>query len=419
VLVFKGGAAVFQFLLLVLTARWFGVAFRGEVALFNASLQLLVLLVGFAGGVSIAFLAARDPDRESLVRLVGTAWGACVLLPPIALVVARGLGWQSGPHVGVLAAVAVLQGMLVVNVAVLLAGRAVWQAGLLEFLRPFALVALAAAVRALRGFQSPDEFYLVWLVASGLAFVASLPFVVAHHRALPSRTAGPPRPWRSLVRDLLANGSLAQAGNVAQFLNYRWLFFAIERHAGLAAVGLFSTAVAFAEVMWIPVNSLAALALNRVTREPAAATTRAFVLRLVRLALLAMGAAALLGTLLPMGFVTALLGRDFAGVRALFLQLLPGVVPMGVATIAGSYHAGHGRYGVNLTAALFGLAVTAPGFFLVIPRLGVPGAVLAMNLSYAVTALALLVPMLRRERVRVTELLPRPVDLAGSAPGRR
>ena len=58
----KGTATALQVLLLVLTARWFGVAVRGEIALFNAAVNLLVLAVGFTGGPSIVFLAARDPS---------------------------------------------------------------------------------------------------------------------------------------------------------------------------------------------------------------------------------------------------------------------------------------------------------------------------------------------------------------------
>jgi O-antigen/teichoic acid export membrane protein len=410
-LAFKGAAAALQFVLLVLTARWFGVVFRGEFALFNATVNLIVLGVGFTGGSSIVFLAAREPNQRHLRRLVAVSYAFCVLVPVVLVFAASRLGAPLGHHAALVALVAVMNAAVVVNVCVLLAGHAVWQAGLLDFLRPFAVVALAATVAATRGFRSPDEFYVVWAIASVAAFVLSLPLVLLHHARLAPRGDSPAAPLGQVVRQLVGFGSLAQASNVVQFLNYRSLYFALERHAGLAAVGLFSTAVALAEVLWIPANSLAALALNRVSRAPDADGTRAFVMRLLRLAFVAMIVAATAATIVPIDGITALLGRDFGDVRGLLVRLLPGVVAIGVSLVASAYHAGHGLYGRNLVAALAGLALTAIGYALWIPHQGLDGAVLAMNASYIATSACLLVWLARRERVRPGELVPRAADL--------
>jgi O-antigen/teichoic acid export membrane protein len=410
-LAFKGAAAALQFVLLVLTARWFGVVFRGEFALFNATVNLVVLSVGFTGGSSIVFLAAREPNQRHLRRLVAVSWAFCVIVPVALVVAALGLDAPLGRHAPLVTLVAVMNALLVVNVCVLLAGHAVWQAGLLDFLRPFAVVALAAAVAATRGFRSPDEFYVVWAIASVAAFVLSLPLVLAHHARLAPRSDAPPAPLTHVVRQLVTFGSLAQASNVVQFLNYRSLYFALERHAGLAAVGLFSTAVALAEVLWIPANSLAALALNRVSRAPDDPGTRPFVMRLMRLAVAAMATAAIAAAVVPIDGITALLGRDFGEVRGLLVRLLPGVVAIGVSLVASAYHAGHGLYLRNLLAALAGLLLTAVGFALWIPRAGLDGAVLAMNGSYLATSLWLIVGLARRERVGLGEWMPRAADL--------
>jgi O-antigen/teichoic acid export membrane protein len=379
VLALKGGAAALQFVLLVLTARWFGVEFRGEIALFNATVNLIV---------SYAF---------------------AVTVPVVIALGAAVLGVSLGHEAPLVVLVSVLYSLLVVHTCVLLAGREVWQATLLEFLRPFAIVGLAGALALTRGFRSPKEFYLVWGTAAVLAFAMSLPFMVAHLRRL--EPGGPPPPLREVLRQLVSFGSMAQLSNVVQFMNYRLLYFALERHAGLAAVGLFSTAVSLAEVLWIPANSRAALALNRVSRESQAPGTRAFVLRLTRLALVAMLGAAVVAALVPVDGIMALLGRDFADVRSQLVRLLPGVVVLGVSLIASAYHAGHGLYARNLIAALAGLAVTLAGFAMLVPAAGATGALVTMNLSYLVTSTWLLVGFLRRERATFGELMPRIGDL--------
>ena len=418
VLGLKSGAALFQFLLLVLTARWFGVAVRGEIALFNASVQLVVLVAGFFAGSSIVFLAAREPSRPYLVRLLAASYSTCVLVPVTIALGAAVFGRSLGTETPLLVLVAAMTALLVVNVCVLLAGHEVWQATLVEFLRPFALVALAAAVAVTRGFRSPREFYVLWGVAAVASFALSLPLLAAHHRRLARDWVGPAASLAAVARQLAGHGVVAQASNVVQFLNYRALYFALERHAGLAVVGLFSTAVAFAEVLWLPANSLAALVMNRVSRAGGAPATRAFVMRVARLALLAMLAAAVVAAWLPVGAITALLGRDFGDVHGLLLRLLPGIVALGVSLIASAYHAGHGLFWRNLAASLAGLAVTLVGFAWLVPNLGATGAVLAMNASYLATSLWLLVSFLRRERVAAGELLPRAADLR-TGPGER
>ncbi len=411
VLAFKTGAAASQFALLVMTARLFGVTFRGEIAIFGATINLLVLVVGFTGGASIVYLAANDASRRHLRQLLAASYAFCVAVPLVVALGAAAIGRTLGPQTPLVVCVSALQAMLLVNTYVLTAGRAVWQASLLEFLRPFAIVAIGAGVAVTRGYRSPAEFYAVWGAAAVLSLALSLPFLAAHYRALaPERSDGERSTFAGVARRLVGLGSLAQASNVVQFLNYRSLFFGLERHAGLAAVGLFSTAVSLAEVLWIPANSIAALTLNRVSRAARESATRAFVLRMARLALLAMCVAAAVAAVVPVGGLTALLGRDFGGVRALLLQLLPGVVALGLSLVASSYNAGHALYWRNLSAALAGLCLTLLGHFVLIPRFGAGGAVLAMNLSYVATTTVLLVGFLVRERATPFDLLPRPSD---------
>ena len=411
VLLLKGAAPPLQFLLLVLTARWFGVAVRGEIALFSAAVNLFVLLVGFTGGSSIVYLASRDPSRALLGRILDWSYTFCLVVPVVLAAAAIWMGRPVSLEMPLVVWVAVMNALQVVHVCVMMSGHAVWQATLLEFLRPFTLVALALLVASMRGFRAPGEFFVVWAVAATLAFLLSLPLLVAHVRRLPPQGAGATPSPRRVLRDLLGYGFLAQASNFTQFLNYRGLFFALERHVSVTAVGVFSTAVSFAEILWIPANSLAAVTLNRVSREGAAQKTRPFVLRMARLALVATAGAASLIALVPRGWITGLLGPDFGAVRGQLLGLLPGVMAIGISVIASAYHAGHGLYRANLIAALAGLVPTLLGMWVLVPGLGPKGATIAMNASYLATAACLIWSLARRERVRPGELVPRPEDL--------
>lgn len=412
ILGFKAGAALSQFVLLVLTARWFGVEFRGELAIFAATVQLLVLVVGFFAGSSLVYLAAREPTRSYLTRLLAASYAACVALPIALALGATALEIPLGREPALLVLTSILYGLLTVNACVLLAGQEAWRAALVEFLRPFVLVAVAVAVATTRGYREPREFYALWAASSVLSFLLTLPFLVAHTRRLAPMGPGQGTSWMGILRQLTGYGLMAQTGNLVQYLNYRALYFAIERHSGLAAVGLFSTAVSMAEALWLPTGSLAALTLNRVSRVAGSPETRWFVLRLTRVALVAMAVAAAAMLWLPAAAITEMFGRDFTGVRVLLVWLLPGIVALGVSQVAAAYHAGHGRYERNLVAALAGLAVTLAGFVWLVPGLGTSGALVTMNASYIVTGGWVLAVFFRSEHVSPNELRPRIADFA-------
>lgn len=399
VLALKVATAAAQFVLLVATANWFGVEFRGTFALFGAGVQFVALLTGFLGSVSLGFLAARDANRRDVLVLMTLTTVTAVALPVAVLAPA----WLAGtdplaPHRVVVAVAAALSA---VEAGVLLSGRSAWRSSLVEFLRPGLLLALAAGVVVLRGFREPREFFVVWSVAAVLSVLLPLPLLVEHLRALP-RTGAVTRPVSGLVRDLLRYGFTAQSSNLVQFLNYRSLFFALERHVGLAGVGVFSTAVSFAEMLWLPASSLASSTLNRIARG-VDADARALVLGNMRRAWVATAACALVAALVPTSWVTGLLGDDFAAVRQVLVALVPGVVALGATQIASAANAGRGAYGWNILAALAGLGLTGIGFLVLVPRAGMTGALVAMNASYLATSLVLIVHLARTQHVRAGE----------------
>ena len=92
VLALKVATAAAQFVLLVVTANWFGVEFRGTFALFGAGVQFVALLTGFLGSVSLGFLAARDANRRDVLVLMTLTTVTAVALPVAVLAPA----WLAG-----------------------------------------------------------------------------------------------------------------------------------------------------------------------------------------------------------------------------------------------------------------------------------------------------------------------------------
>ena len=101
-----------------------------------------------------------------------------------------------------------------------------------------------------------------------------------------------------------------------------------------------------------------------------------------RLTLLATAGAVLVLAAVPASWLAAVFGPEFGAARSVILALAPGVFINGAGMQASSYFSGTARYGVNNRAALLGLVVTVPSCLLLVPRLGMVGAALAMSASY-------------------------------------
>ena len=173
------------------------------------------------------------------------------------------------------------------------------------------------------------------------------------------------------------------AVQVINLLSYRVELFILDRHAGLAEIGIYSVAMQAAEAMWL----LSATVANAVT-APAIHDDEAAAARLVRRAgLRALGLTAAVGAVVGLAAPLVLplvLGEAFEGsVRPLVL-LLPGIVfyaPVSVLVVYLSVR--HGRPRLSVFVSLVGMAVTLGLAVVLIPRHGVSGAAVASTLGYA------------------------------------
>jgi len=186
-----------------------------------------------------------------------------------------------------------------------------------------------------------------------------------------------------VARSLAVLAAGMGAVQVINLLSYRIELFILDRHAGLAEIGIYSVAMQAAEAMWL----LSAAVANAVTapaihdEEPAAA-------RLVRRAGLralglTAGVAALVGLVAPF-VLPVVLGDAFEDAVRPLLLLLPGVVlyaPVSVLVVYLSVR--HGRPRLSVIVSLVGMAVTLGLALVLIPRHGLAGAAVASTLGYA------------------------------------
>ena len=363
-----------SFAVVWLTARYLGAAGRGQVSLFFTDMSGLVLLAGLVGGSSLIYLVPRRnvwhlllPAYGWAAAVSGAGAGAVGLLRPVSFDYALHLG-----------GVTLVQVLLSINVFLLLGRQRERAYNVLTTTQAALLAgALALAFGPLQ-WLSVTAYYYANYVAYGVPWLVSTALLLRLPDAWGSRRAR----RRAAARELARHSRGAHLSNLLAFANYRFGYYAVAYLADARALGILSVGVALAEAIWLIPRSTALIQYVALVNAADKREQTYAAFRGSRLTLLATAGAVLVLAAVPASWLAAVFGPEFGAARSVILALAPGVFINGAGMQASSYFSGTARYGVNNRAALLGLVVTVPSCLLLVPRLGMVGAALAMSASY-------------------------------------
>ncbi len=195
---------------------------------------------------------------------------------------------------------------------------------------------------------------------------------------------------RTALRATLAYGLRGYPGTLLQYFNYRLDTFLVNYFVGAAQVGLYSVAVALAELLWYLPNAVGFVILPKAAGSDARAmnrfTPRVFALTL---GLTASGGVGL--ALLGPWLIRWLYSSAFNAAYPALLWLLPGVVLLGGGKVLANEIAGRGYPHYNSISSGASLLATVILDVLLIPRFGIVGAAQASTISYSLGFLLILI----------------------------
>lgn len=209
-----------------------------------------------------------------------------------------------------------------------------------------------------------------------------------------------------VLRPLLGLGLRGHIGNVVQTFNYRLDALLVQSFLGQAAVGLYSTGVSLAELIWYMPNAVGAALLPQIAATRDSSTTP----RIARLTLLLTIVSAI-GLLLVTWPALWLLRPAYLPAIAPMALLLVGVSALSLHKVLASDLAGRGMPQFSSITSSIALIVTIVADLVLIPRLGIIGAALASTLAYSTQTVLLTAIYIRRVGVPLVELvIPRGDD---------
>jgi O-antigen/teichoic acid export membrane protein len=227
-------------------------------------------------------------------------------------------------------------------------------------------------------------FAVVVAVVIGAALATVLSAVAAgRHRELPDDLAG--QADATWLRQQLHYGARDHLGNVVQFLNYRLDQFLVASIVNVTALGVYSVAVAVAELLWVFPQAAGAVIFSKSSRGTADEMNR-FTPKVFAASVVVTVAAGLVLIVVGRPLITRLFGSGFDRAYTAMLLLLPGAVLLGPAKVLTNELAGRGLPGYNSMAAAVGMVLTIALDVALIPRWGINGAAVASSASYGVVA---------------------------------
>jgi O-antigen/teichoic acid export membrane protein len=238
---------------------------------------------------------------------------------------------------------------------------------------------------------------IAWLGSNIFALVINLWYVRADIRftlTFPAR----------MLKPLASYGLKNYVTNLLTFFNLRLDTFFVNFFSGTSMVGLYSTGVSTAELVWYVPNAIGSALFPKSStmgKENAARVTAQISRQIVVVSSVLIIAAAFLGSF----FIPLLYGPDFRAAVLPFLWLLPGIFGISIIKIIASNLGGIGKPEYASYTAAITLGATIILDFILIPGYSIVGAAIASSISYLLSA-GLLIGWFHKEtRIPYSEVL--------------
>jgi O-antigen/teichoic acid export membrane protein len=241
----------------------------------------------------------------------------------------------------------------------------------------FSSVVIAAATMiVLFAISAPDEYVYRASIAAGM-----VPSLIAILLIMARGSASRNSSKQDRVR-LIRFGAKSHLGGVLQSLNFRLDSYLLAVLLGVYAVGVYSVAVAVAELLLVLPIAMQGLVMHRASQSDSALTAQFS--RLISTSALLGGA--FLALAAPF-LVPLLYGRAFEPAIPVLILLVPGIWSLTMWTTLTNDLIGRGYPGVKSVSASVGLATTLIVGFVAIPAAGILGAAVTSSLAYTISFL--------------------------------
>ena len=397
----KGITAISNFVTVILTSAYLGAAVRGEIALLLLSVNIVNLFQVILGGPVIAFLAPKHSVRSifSIAFVWNFGFGFLISMLLVAL------DLISGELFNYLVIISIIQGMISIFQNTLIGKKEITKQNILEIIRAVTVMGLISFLLVIQSIEDVSYVYLTYIIANSLVtlvgFIFIFPYLI---------NAIPTDPILSLFRKMLRFGLQVQFNNISQIINYRFVYYLIEKWKGLEALGVFSVAVSIGEAAWVICRSIGTFQMSQLVNEKDPEKQRNFTILMAKLSITLTSLAVIILLLLPIDFYTYIFGEDFIELKSILLYFSGGILFLSFFTIFNHHYTATDRNIENIKSSLLGNIVTILAGLACVHFLSIQGGALTYTIANLAMLSFLWIKFNKQHNAKFSDFIPKPSD---------
>lgn len=210
---------------------------------------------------------------------------------------------------------------------------------------------------------------------------------------------------RETIREMFKFGTIIQLSTLVSMLNKRLSFLIIRGFWGDAKVGVYNAASQVAEAPKVIGMSIAMVQFSKISNLTDNEFAAKITMQLLKAAMILTAICISIVCIIPTSVYSWLFTTNFAEMRVAMIALAPGIVFIAANMVFCHYFSGVNLPKHNLYGALFGLAVTIPSLYLLIPPLGMIGAGISASLTHLATITYQWIVFKKINKISAKELL--------------
>jgi O-antigen/teichoic acid export membrane protein len=389
----KGFVAIINLLILIIASKLLGVSTQGQKAIFILNISNIQIINEVFTGFSLVYFIPRF-DLKKLFTY-GILWTI------IVTGISNGILLLLGKEIAGFELDLYLLSLLIIlntfNMVIILGKENIKLFNILSLLQPFLLLfGIAFYTMCLHDYTF-RAYVIPLYISFTVVFIISLTKVISYVSIQNKKT-------EFSLASIFKNGFFCQLAVLFHLLANRRSYYILET-ISMASVGLYSTASTLMESSVLIIsNGIAPVILSKISSTGDTLFNQSMTLALAKVSFLLSCLAAIVVYLLPTELFVSLLGIGFKGTREIMLWIAPGILFVCFSTVLSHYFSGIGNLRFIALCNFMGFICTISLAPFLIKAYGLKGAAMTANISYFVSALALLVGFFVKAKLNIRGL---------------
>ncbi len=386
----RGGVAIFNFLILILSSRYLGLSTRGEVSVMILNLAAIQIINEVVTGYSLVSFI----PKINLLRIYKMGISITLLLSIASTFILSAIGKLNSESIWIIIPLTFLVIANTFNLVILLGKQDLKRYNLYSILQPFLLLIGLFVTTRVIGIYTFEGYVYPLFISFFITFCFTTYYALKWIK--PKQTGE--LPWKKII----TLGVYCQAAVLMHVLSNRYSYYLLENNA---QVGLYSSACSLIESVWVIMAAINPIILSRVANTGDTEESRSLTFTMAKLSIGLSLIACLVVLLVPSHFFTWLLGKSFEGVKSIMMYYIPGILCISFSGIIAHYFSALGQLKRTLVCNSFGFAFTIIASPFLISKWGIEGALLTANISYALSSLALVIAFILYVKLPFSQLI--------------